>query len=116
MRPAIRPAHVALVALGSQCGVPDNHLVDRCESDLGERIEQGQHQRPIVAPGARGLFVSATATQLDGGDLDGRHELVRDPDGIAHQVSPHGRRATAHELSCRFSAGTAAEMGAACSC
>ena len=64
-------------------------LVFGVEADASERVEQGEHERPIVTPGARRLVVRAMAAELDA--LDVMAELVGHADRVAHQMAEDGR-------------------------
>ena len=78
-------------------------LVSGIEAGVEQRVER-QHQRAVIAPGARRLVVDAVAAPIDG--LDVARELVRHAERIADQVAVDGSGdAISHRASGRTTAG-----------
>ncbi len=65
-------------------------LVGRVEAGAQQRVEQRQHQRAVVAPGARWLAVAAAPVPGHLADGLGSLELVGHPEGVAHEMSEDG--------------------------
>ena len=94
----------AAVAIGRVGAVPVPRqdplgLVLRIEADRQQRVEEGQHQRSVVAPGPRRLPVGAGGAELDRVDLRGRPGLVGHAGRVAHEVTPDGSREPAGQLT-----------------
>ena len=81
---------VAIGGVGARIGPGEGAptLVLGIEADADERVEQGEHERAVVAPGAGRLVVRPVAAELDA--LDVVAELVRHADRVADEVAVDG--------------------------
>ena len=67
-----------------------------------QRVEEREHERAVVAPGARRLVVAPVTSELDRCDRCRALELVGHPDRIADQVAPDGPRESVSEIHLAF--------------
>jgi hypothetical protein len=94
------PIAIGRVRPGIDPGEEPTGLVGRVEHGVTwpslpkQRVKQGEHERPVVAPGAGWLVVRAVSAELDGRDLVRRLELVRHADGVPDQMAPDSPRET----------------------
>ncbi len=83
------PIAIGRVLLPPVPGQSPHCLVGRIEPDRQQRVEQGEHQRTIVAPRARRLTPCPLRAEDDLTSRRRWSEFVGHADRVAHDMAPH---------------------------